>query len=339
MDKRKYLVIVSLFACFFAWVVIGLGAFTRLMDAGLGCPDWPGCYGHLVPLTIAAEKQVFLHYPHATLDVFKAWAEMIHRYFAGILGFMILAIVGMIFTKTLRTRSNIILGFCILLLLIYQILLGQWTVTYKLLPIVVTQHLLGGFLILTVLWLVYLNNTVALSYQPIGTKGIKIAAIMGLILIFLQILLGAWTSTNYASLSCPDFPFCYNSQPLMTMHIKQALNIFSPIGINYEGGVLPDHVRQTIHMMHRLGAFIVTCYLIVFTIFFMRNGKPGLDLLKSIYLVWGVLCIQLCIGMINVIYKLPLVTAVSHNLIAVVLLLSMVTLVFKLFALRKVHAS
>lgn len=336
MLKRQYLAIAAIFACFFALTVIGLGAFTRLMDAGLGCPDWPGCYGHLtVPLTTVAREQVSLLYPSSTLDIFKAWAEMIHRYFAGSLGLMILVIVFLIFSKELRSRSNIVLGCSILGLLIYQILLGQWTVTYKLLPIVVTQHLLGGFLILTVLWLIYLNNSDK-SLMKVQSKGIKIGAVIGLILIFLQILLGAWTSTNYASFSCPDFPFCKNTNPLMTMDFRAAFTIFSPEGINYEGGVLSEQARQTIQMMHRLGAFIITCYLIVFTGFFMKNRRTELGLLKSIYLIWGLLFIQLCLGVINVIYKLPLVTAIGHNLIAVVLLLSMVTLVFKLFVIGKV---
>jgi cytochrome c oxidase assembly protein subunit 15 len=314
--KREYLTLTAMFACFFALTVIALGAFTRLMDAGLGCPDWPGCYGHLtVPLTI----------PTGTLDVFKAWAEMIHRYFAGSLGLMILVIFCLIFTKELRTRGNIVLGASILALLIYQILLGQWTVTYKLLPIVVTQHLLGGFLILTVLWLIYLNNRDQSPERGIASRGVKIGAIIGLILVLLQIFLGAWTSTHYASFSCPDFPFCMNTHPLMTMSFHEAFTFLTPVGVNYEGGVLSEEARQTIQMMHRLGALIITLYLIVFTIFFMKNMK------EDLYLIWGLLFIQLCLGMINVIYKLPLVTAIGHNLIAVVLLLSMVTLVFKLF--------
>jgi len=316
--KRKYLTVAAIFGCFFALIVIGLGAFTRLMDAGLGCPDWPGCYGHLtVPLSNPAGR----------LDVFKAWAEMIHRYFAGSLGLMILVVLCLIFSKALRSRSNMMLGASILALLIYQILLGRWTVTYKLLPIVVTQHLLGGFLIVTMLWLIYLNN----SDQSLGKvqqpKGIKIGAVIGLILILLQIFLGAWVSTNYASFSCLDFPFCINTNPFMRMNFSEAFTFFSPVGVNYEGGVLSESARQTIQMMHRLGALIVTLYLLVFTVFFMKYSRSGL---QSVYIIWVLLFIQLSLGMINVMYKLPLITAIGHNLIAVVLLLSMVTLVFRL---------
>lgn len=338
MHKRQYLTIAAIGACFFSLAVIGLGAFTRLMDAGLGCPDWPGCYGHLTaPMTAFAREQASSLYLTGTLDVFKAWAEMIHRYFAGSLGLMILVVLYLIFSKELRCRSNIVLGAGLLVLLIYQILLGQWTVTYKLLPMVVTQHLLGGFLILTVLWLIYLNNSYSSQRRERQqqSKGIRIGALIGLILVLSQIFLGAWTSTNYASFSCPDFPFCMNAHPWMTMNFNEAFTFLTPVGINYEGGVLSDAARQTIQMMHRVGAFVVTLYLIIFTTIFMKSLWADQELLKSIYLIWGLLFIQLWLGMINVIYKLPLVTAIGHNLIAVVLLLSMVTLVFKLFVKGK----
>ncbi len=335
MHKQQYLAIAAIAACFCALAVIGLGAFTRLMDAGLGCPDWPGCYGHLtVPMTALAKEQASSLYPTGTLDVFKAWAEMIHRYVAGSLGLMIVVIVYLIFNKELRSRANIILGCSLLGLLMYQILLGQWTVTFKLLPIVVTQHLLGGFLILTILWLIYLNNSATLSGK-VHSKGIKIGAVIGLMLLLLQIFLGAWTSTNYASFSCPDFPFCMNTHPLMTMHFSEAFTFLTPVGINYEGGVLSEEARQTIQMMHRLGALVVTLYLIVFTTFFIKSLRADHRLLKSIYLIWCLLFVQLCLGMINVIYQLPLVTAIGHNLVAVVLLLSIVTFVFKLFVKGK----
>lgn len=319
MNKQKYLAMTALFAVFFAFTVIGLGAFTRLIDAGLGCPDWPGCYGHFIaPLNI----------PNPSFDVYKAWAEMIHRYFAGTLGIFILIIVGLIFTKKLRHRSNIILACCLLSLLFYQILLGQWTVTYKLMPIVVTQHLVGGFLLLILLWLVYLNNRKITIIK--SSKAICWGTLLGLFILFTQILLGAWTSTNYASLSCPDFPFCLNSQPFLAMHFKEAFTIFSPLGVNYEGGVLSQEARQTIQMLHRFVALLFTMYFILLTVIFSRKIK-SFEITKFIFLLWGLLLTQICIGIVNVLYKLPIITAISHNLVAVVLLLTMVTLVYKLF--------
>jgi len=158
---------------------------------------------------------------------------------------------------------------------------------------------------------------------------------VGLIILFIQILLGAWTSTNYASLSCPDFPFCFNEHPLGKMYFREAFALFSPSGVNYEGGILPDIFRQTIHMTHRAGAFLLTGYMVAFTVFAMPRLKSFPELLKLFYIVLGLFCIQLCIGMSNVIFKLPLVTALSHNLIASLLLLTMITFIYRLLIVMK----
>lgn len=320
MVNRLLVSRLALCACFFALGVIALGAFTRLIDAGLGCPDWPGCYGHLV-----VTDSPFVAY--------KAWAEMVHRYFVGGLSLFLLVIVGIIFSKReIRIRSNVVLAMGLILLLIYQIALGRWTVTMKLLPVVVSQHLLGGFLILSTLWLLYLNNKVNLAKnaQMKKNSGMFVLAIIGLILLFLQIMLGAWTSTNYASLSCPDFPFCVNEHPYLPMYFNKAFTLLSPIGVNYEGGVLPEAVRQTIQMTHRIGALIVFVYMFIFGVIAMQKFKNHSDTLKVIYVILGLLTIQVCIGIANIILKLPVVSAVSHNLVAALLLLSVITLVFKL---------
>ncbi len=322
MANKNFLSRIAFCASFFALGVIGLGAFTRLMDAGLGCPDWPGCYGHLIaPLTQVTD-----------ISVYKPWTEMIHRYFVGILSLLISFIILMILSrKILRTFSNIILAIVLMLLLSYQIMLGQWTVTLKLLPIIVSQHLLGGFLILSTLWLVYLNNNNLNNNIPKFPQKNKILpwAILGLALLLLQILLGAWTSTNYASLSCTDFPFCHNDQS-MVWHLKEAFNLFSAIGVNYEGGVLSTVIRQTIQMTHRFGALILTSYLVMFAAIVSLQLKNRPDLLKPLYTMLGLLCVQFCLGISNVVFKLPLVTAISHTIVAALLLLSLITFIFKL---------
>ncbi len=333
MDKQPLLSRLALFASFFALGVIALGAFTRLIDAGLGCPDWPGCYGHLVaPLTAATKGAMAEQYPAANIVVYKAWAEMIHRYFVGGLSLFILTIVFTIFSqKTLRVRGNMLLACLLMVLLGYQIVLGQWTVTLKLLPLIVTQHLLGGFLIVSTLWLIHLCNNTKLSTRLTPQRvGLLLPfAIIGLMILLGQIMLGAWTSTNYASLSCPDLPFCMNDE-MMVWHFREAFNFISPVGINYEGGVLPEAIRQTIQMTHRIGALVVTAYLLIFSMVAMLRFKKSFELMKSLYVVLGLLFIQLCIGMSNVILKLPLATAISHNLVAVLLLLAMLTLIYKL---------
>jgi cytochrome c oxidase assembly protein subunit 15 len=331
MNKQRLVSLLAFWAALFALCVIGLGAFTRLIDAGLGCPDWPGCYGHLtVPLSQTAKAVSAVAYPQTPLVAYKAWAEMVHRYFAGTLSLLIVGIVILLFQKSLRTRQNIILAGGLLLLIMYQILLGQLTVTLKLLPIIVTQHLLGGFLILSLLWLVYLNNQSQNKIKKsTQAKMILPWAILGLILLFLQILLGAWTSTHYTALSCPDLPFCMNNQS-MSWQFKEAFQLFPPIGVNYEGGLLPEAARQTIQMVHRLGAAILTTYMIFLIMFALASLKKSISLIKPMYVIALLLCIQLCIGMANVIFKLPLITAVSHNLLAVLLLLAMITWIVKL---------
>ncbi len=314
MVNQRFLSKLAFCASFFALGVIALGAFTRLMDAGLGCPDWPGCYGKLIVLT----------------SDYKAWAEMIHRYFVSGLSLFILLIIGIVVSqKSLRVRRNIILCGLLILLLVYQILLGQWTVTLKLLPVIVSQHLLGGYFILSTLWLIYLlNKKNFAAIKDSNTKKLTPWVGLGLILILLQIMLGAWTSTNYASLSCPDFPFCTNDA--LQFHFKEAFNLFAPVGINYEGGVLSEAIRQTIQMTHRFGALILTAYFFIFFLVGSLRLTARPDLMKWMMLILGLFILQLTIGISNVILKLPLATALSHTLVAVLLLLAQLSLFVKL---------
>lgn len=318
------------FASFFALGVIALGAFTRLIDAGLGCPDWPGCYGHF---TVTGAEEAGNHFV-----AYKAWAEMIHRYFVGGLSLLITVIVASIYLRRRQGVFNYLLATVLLLLLAYQIVLGQWTVTLKLLPIVVTQHLIGGFLILSTLWLIYLNNCAWSDAIYRGQKKHSVMlffSVIALVLVLLQIILGAWTSTNYASLSCPGFPFCMNQQAF-AMHLNEAFKVSTTLGINYDGGVLPEAIRQTIQMSHRFGAAIVTAYLLIFMMIAMPSLKKSYEITKSFYWIFALLCVQLCLGISNVIFKLPLVTAVSHTIIAALLLISVITLVYKLSISRGV---
>jgi len=323
---RQFLSRTAFFAAFFALGVIALGAYTRLMDAGLGCPDWPGCYGHVMaPLGDSLNTQAG-----------KAWIEIIHRYFVGALSLFILAIVFMIFSrKKYRTRSNITLAIILVGLLGYQIMLGQWTVTLKLLPIIVSQHLLGGYLILATLWSLHLNNKLYLSEKKMSpVPAVLPYALLGLLLLLLQIALGAWTSTNYASLSCTDFPFCQNDQS-MTWHFREAFHLISPTGVNYEGGILPTVIRQTIQMTHRFGALILAVYFILLLSWAGIRLKQHPVLLKSLYVVTGLLFLQICLGISNVIFKLPLINALCHTLFAALLLLALLTFIFNCIHVKR----
>lgn len=327
--RKNILAILAGFATFFAFAVIGLGAFTRLIDAGLGCPDWPFCYGKLVPLNSIAEVMVIA-------SPYKAWAEMIHRYFAGTLGCLIIIIFIMSFKKNVKCKSNLIFSTLLLILLLFQIMLGQWTVTYKLLPIVVTGHLLGGFAILSILWLIYLNNSTS-SFIVLQKRDatifrrIAFFAILGLVLLLLQIFLGAWTSTHYAAFSCPDFPLCQNNKAFSLRGFSAGFTLFTPVGMDYSGGLLSEMIRQTIQMVHRIGALILTVYLVFFAMLASIPLIKFPKIMYSFYVLLTLLVLQLCIGMMNVLFKRPLMIAIFHNLVASLLLLSLITLIFKLW--------
>ncbi len=298
--KIKIVSSFALTATFFAFIVIALGAFTRLVDAGLGCPDWPGCYGNWI-VSATSNTQIIL---------FKAWAEMIHRYAVGGLSLFIMSIIFLILWKN-RKPFNLILITSLILLLIYQILLGRWTITLKLSPIIVSQHLIGGFLILSALWLIYLNNKA--HYQKRESLKLFSWTFIALILLFTQIFLGAWTSTNYASLACTDFPFCINLQPTQTLSSL-----------------------QMIHMMHRVGALLISGYFLIFMMIAMMKLKNHPDLMRILFLMVMLLIIQICLGMANVMLKLPVLIAVLHTITAAALLLCVITFAFKLIYKRQV---
>ncbi len=303
----------------FALCVIVLGAYTRLTDAGLGCPDWPTCYGHLtVPASAEDVKQK--HYlEQRPLEPSKGWAEMIHRYFAGSLGLLILlATVWSWRRRTSDPRQPVWLPTLLLGVVIFQALLGMWTVTLLLKPVVVMGHLLGGFATLALLFLL-----VRVTGQPhvVQTSpGTRLWALLALIVLVLQIALGGWTSTNYAALACADFPTCHG-QWWPETDFSEAFVLWRGLGVNYEYGVLDNPARTAIHMAHRLGALVS---LVVVGGFALRLIGEGDEAGRVGWIVLLLLLLQVTLGISNVLLHLPLSVAVAHNATAALLLLSLI---------------
>ncbi|MDA9872418.1 COX15/CtaA family protein [Candidatus Thioglobus sp.] len=304
-----------------ALIVVILGAYTRLADAGLGCPDWPGCYGELlVPDVISSEYD-------RPLDVAKAWKEMVHRYAASILGLSILVIFLLaVFRKTEREQS-IKLPIALLLLVGFQGALGMWTVTEQVHPGIVTMHLFGGFSTTTLLFWLFLNQRPQPKIgQPVLKRHKLILIVVTALLIF-QIFLGGWTSTNYAALSCGEyFPTCLGEMWPEDMDFKNAY-YWGELGVDYEFGILENQTRTAIQMVHRVGAIVVT--VAILSLCFVLENYPTLR--RNIIVVLGLLSAQVALGIINVVMSLPMFAAVMHNAVALFLLLSLISLAHRMF--------
>lgn len=323
----KKLVLTSIFL---ALLVIVLGAYTRLTDAGLGCPDWPGCYGTL--LVPQSEQHVELAnqaFPERPVEAEKAWNEMIHRYFAAGLGFLILVMFFTSLVKKIRgSNVPIKLSFLVLVLVCFQGALGMWTVTLNLLPVVVMGHLLGGFTVLSCLFLLYLRLT---PYRiPGGDSQIRHYAkfgALGIAIVVWQIALGGWTSANYASLACTELPICEGDW-FSNLDIAGAFSV--PVAENYEFGVHDYQERATMHIMHRLGAIVTSIYLCWFAIMLYKRSSSGFmkRLAITMTLVLGA---QVLLGVSNVVYSLPLTVAVLHNAVAACLLLVMILITYTMY--------
>jgi cytochrome c oxidase assembly protein subunit 15 len=323
------------FATVLAFCVILLGAYTRLKDAGLGCPDWPGCYGQItVPHTTSEIQQAAKLFPGEKVEAAKAWPEMVHRYFAGTLGLIIFILAIWSIVRKLKYRDQPLwIPLILAAFVIFQAALGMWTVTWKLLPLVVMGHLLGGFTVAALLWWLTLKTGGFLQSAKISFQQLRPWAWIALIIVALQIFLGGWTSANYASLACTHFPFC-NGSLFPPMAFKEAFNFASPIGTNYQGGVLDMAARVTIHMMHRYGALVTFLFVGALSVYLIvSRSEAGLRPIGWIILL--LLLLQILLGILNVVLMLPLLVAVAHNGVAALLLLSLVTLLYKLYAVEK----
>ncbi len=306
--------------------VIVLGAWVRLSHAGLGCPDWPGCYGELTwpdaAHEIEAANQAF---PERPVEVDKAWREMVHRYLAGALVLLVVAINwvawrGSRATARFRTLAAIILG-----IILFQAALGMWTVTLKLKPIIVMAHLLGGMTTLALLsWLAFRARPTPFGQvEPVAplTRARRPWVVVALVVLVAQIALGGWTSANYAALSCPDLPRC-TGQWWPQTDFSEGFTLVREIGVDYEGGILDQPARAAIHLAHRIGA-VVTLLVLLVTAFSLRS-RPTLRYGATLLLL-GV-CLQFTLGVLNVLLGLPLPNAVAHNGMAALLVVILIWL-------------
>ena len=318
----------TLFALLFATVVVVFGAFVRLTDAGLGCPDWPGCYGLFdVPQTteeIALAELTF----DVAVEPQKAWNEMIHRYLASTLGFLILIINVFAF----RTKKHRILSMALLGMVIFQGMLGMWTVTLLLKPVIVMGHLLGGLTVTSMLlWLWFKQKYPINRY---GLNRLSSFAIITLFVLIVQIALGGWTSTNYAATACPDFPTCQNQIWPKDMDFAEGFVMWRGLGVNYEGGVLATPARIAIHYTHRVWAITTIIFIMVLGIFAVNRSKQmrfenaGGRLRISVLLMELLLIVQLVVAVVMIKSGFKLGISTAHNAFALFLLLATVAVVY-----------
>jgi len=314
----------AVIAAFVALAVIVLGAWVRLSHAGLGCPDWPGCYGELTwPVEHHEVVQANEAFPERPVEVHKAWKEMVHRYLAGSLILLVLGINFLAWRPAERARRLRLLAGVLLGLILFQAALGMWTVTLKLKPVIVMAHLMGGLATFSLLlWIAWRSG-------PQRDDGAAFARfrggiLAGLLVLVVQLALGGWTSANYAALACPDFPTC-QQQYWPPMNFGEGFVLWREIGVDYEGGVLDLPSRTAIHVVHRLGALVTLLVL----------GSLALRLLLSRpthragALLTAVLLTQVTLGILNVVLFLPLPNAVAHNGVGALLLATMLWLAYR----------
>jgi cytochrome c oxidase assembly protein subunit 15 len=313
-------------------VVVVLGAYVRLSNAGLGCPDWPGCYGHLTPAGAAADAHTLTEpLSGRTLNVGKAWREMIHRYAAGTLATLIVLLAVM--TAIWRRERMVALWYTLALagIVLLQAILGALTVTRQLKPLIVTAHLLFGFTTLSLLWwlaltLLWRRNSSDLidddgtraSSSPLRVA--RVAALLGLCALALQIALGGWTSSNYAAIACPDLPTCQGSW-WPTADFRSAYVLWRDLDVDYTGGILDNPARVAIHLTHRLGALATSLFLLLAAVAALRLREPP-RIRTSALLLLLALGLQLSIGIGMVWRGFPLWLATAHNAGAALLLLA-----------------
>ena len=305
----KYFKKLLLLTTITAFCLVVLGAYVRLSDAGLGCPDWPGCFGTLsVPESQSAIENAELNFPTQRVETDKAWKEMIHRYVAGFLGIMIF-LIGIISYKNKRVlKVNPIVPYSIVILVIFQALLGMWTVTLLLKPIVVSAHLIGGMTTLGLLTFVTHRYWGKIQANTLKSAHEIFLVRFSLFILFVQIFLGGWTSTNYAGLACTDFPTCHGTL-VPNLNFKDAFDIFRDLGKLSDGSPLPLAVFETIQWVHRVGALVTWLFFIYLASVILKYKT-----MRNLgYVLVFVITAQFIVGVANLLLHLPTVLAVMHT--------------------------
>jgi len=314
-------------ATLLAVVVIGLGAYVRLSDAGLGCPDWPGCYGHWLGVPDVEHEQIAAQaaFPQQPVDTGKAWKEMIHRYCAGTLGLLILGICLLSWRSELRQRQSPLLPTLLLGIVGLQAALGMWTVTLLLKPVIVTLHLLGGMTTLALLVALLLRSFAGAPLT--APPALRWLATLALLAVVLQIALGGWVSSNYAALACNGFPTCQGTW-VPEMDLAHAFTLHRELGQTADGALLSHTALVAIHWSHRLGALLVLGVVGALAGGLLRSRQTR-------WHAWGwllifILSLQIFLGIANVLLALPLALAVGHNLGAASLLSATLAVMLRL---------
>ncbi|MFZ5532444.1 MAG: COX15/CtaA family protein [Pseudomonadota bacterium] len=312
------------FATVLTFGLVVLGAYVRLSDAGLGCPDWPGCYGHWkVPAQAANLSAANEAYPGRQVEPAKAWKEMAHRYVAGTLGLLVLVLAILAWRRRRIPGQLVLLPMVLLALILFQSMLGMLTVTWLLKPLIVMGHLLGGMSTLALLaWITLRTGALGIGTDAPARGSWRWLACGALAVLVTQIALGGWTSSNYAALACPDFPTCHG-QWWPAADFDEGFILWRGIGIDYEGGVLDNYGRVAIHLAHRLGAAITFLTIGSFALaLILVPPRPVLRQAGAVLL--GALLLQVSLGVATVMGHLPLPVAAAHNAGAALLLLAMI---------------
>jgi len=318
-DPNKFRKLVWLTA-FLTFDLIVFGAFTRLTDSGLGRPDWPGCYGAANPFIaheqIAAAEALM---PTGPVTVVKAWIEMIHRYLAMGVGFLIMSLLGtalLQWKKSKAPQCHPLLPAILFVAVCVQGAFGAWTVTLKLQPVIVTIHLILGMTLFALLCWTGARQDRALAAPVVLDNPPRKLAMAALVVLFIQIALGGWVSTNYATLACPDFPMCHGKL-VPDMDFEHGFTLWRELGKTAAGHYLPFSALTAIHWVHRNFAFVVLAVLGLLA----WRAWPQAGLRKQARALVAVLAVQALSGIATVFFSFPLTIAVLHNAGAALLVL------------------